>query len=254
MTDSMIELYNKKFDITNMDTDSIVCSNWAQIYSDLAQAAGVDAERINIMGGKRLGTHKYVTVDLGKDKLLVADATTNMFSVPDLVKVKFGGNTSGFMIKTKKEFNEIMGEYSTNAGLTMLSVRTDKKAKANLAKIDDKIGYSENKFQKDLDDLSKFYKSSSVNSISLEDKVNAFINLFDDKRLGAIDAYSMMQIYADNFFGDQIDTKYSIINGNVLDTVEIPLEDGNSLYIYKVNSEPIKTTNDIKSVIIGLKK
>lgn len=99
----MSEIFNKSFDIRNMETNSIICSNWSEIYRDLLEKAGIEPSKIKICG---IG-HKYVTVDLGKGKILIADGTQNIGELTDITNSKFGQSTDGYIITTQKELDDV---------------------------------------------------------------------------------------------------------------------------------------------------
>lgn len=119
-----------------------------------------------------------------------------------------------------------------------------------LKKIDKKIGYSTNKYRKDFDNIISEY-GRTTSQIKIEDRVNSFRNLFDGKKLGAIDEFPIMRKYARNFFGNQTNVLLFYKDNNVMSIIPVSLDDGEKIWLYKINSSDIAVTQDYKNLIKG---
>ena len=104
----MVNMYSKNIDISNLQTNNIICSNWAKMYKELLIEVGIDPNKIEILqNGSAIGSHQLVRVNLGDGKVLLADATNKLGAYIDLVNSKFNLSTSGFCITTQEEFEKI---------------------------------------------------------------------------------------------------------------------------------------------------
>lgn len=65
-TSQLDEIYYKNFDISNLSTDSIVCSNWSQIYKDLLIEGGIDPSKVKIIQKGNERAHQYVLAEIRK--------------------------------------------------------------------------------------------------------------------------------------------------------------------------------------------
>ena len=91
-------IFNKKIDITNIQDNRIVCSNWAEMYYELLTEAGINAK---VMGN----SHKWVTFELSDGTKWLADATQPYNGFTDLTNSKLGTKSGGFIQITDEMYN-----------------------------------------------------------------------------------------------------------------------------------------------------
>ena len=66
-------------------------------------AAGFDESKIAIEGENYIGSHKWISVDLGDGNYILADATNAVGGATDLVRAKIGESELGFMLLNPKK-------------------------------------------------------------------------------------------------------------------------------------------------------
>lgn len=92
-------IYNQNISLDNIKTgDNIICKGWSQLYKEALEMAGFDESKITIEGGNNLGSHKWISIDLGDGNFILADATNAINGSTDLLKSKIGEPELGFMI------------------------------------------------------------------------------------------------------------------------------------------------------------
>ncbi len=240
------DIYNKKFDIENMDSNKLVCNNWSNIYKELLEKSGFDSSKINVIGKDAIGCHKYVTVELNNNKILLADATNNIDSMTDLAASKYGLTTHGFIIADKYEYENLV---SNNRSIEVFRKLGDAKNKNIIEKIDENIGYFDKEYINDFNEVVNYYSNKKSVEIPLDQKVKTFIELFDDKSIGSIESYPIMRKMASKILGDGTEIEVKPFKNNVV--VSIALEQNNG-YLVKVNDENIKFTADLDSFMKGI--
>lgn len=90
------DIYNKKISIDSLDSDRVICNGWAELYKQLLLIVGIPEDRIKIVGENKAYDHKYIEIYFDNYKIL-ADATSIYAGVTDLIAVKLGANTGGFV-------------------------------------------------------------------------------------------------------------------------------------------------------------
>lgn len=240
------DIYNKKFDIENMDSNKLVCNNWSNIYKELLEKSGFDSSKINVIGKDVIGCHKYVTVELNNNKILLADATNNIDSMTDLAASKYGLTTHGFIIADKYDYENLV---SNNRAIEVFRKLGDAKNKNIIEKIDENIGYFDKEYINDFNEVVNYYSNKKSVEIPLDQKVKTFIELFDDKSIGSIESYPIMRKMASKILGDGTEIEVKPFKNDVV--VSIALEQNNG-YLVKVNDENIKFTADLDSFMKGI--
>ena len=146
------ELYHQHFDISNMPSDEIICSNWAQIYSDLLNEAGI---KNNIRGLSNEFTHKWVVFEVD-NRFFLADPTntyrfkSDITNLNDLDRIQLGIETKGFVeilpeCATSDTFSNDL--FRDNLGDDYFQKLIDF-SEENLKEIDAKLGYNYSELNK----------------------------------------------------------------------------------------------------------
>ena len=96
----MISMYRSKVSFENtVEGASIICKGWSELYAEALVDAGFDPSKVKIEAtGIRIGCHKWVRVDLGDNKTLLADAADSLFGSTDLANAKMGLSSNGFIV------------------------------------------------------------------------------------------------------------------------------------------------------------
>ena len=99
-----IDIYNQDVSLDKIKTgDNIICKGWSQLYKEALVAAGFDESKIVIEGENYIGSHKWISVDLGDGNYILADATNAVGGATDLVRAKIGESELGFMLLNPKK-------------------------------------------------------------------------------------------------------------------------------------------------------
>lgn len=97
-------IYNQNISLDNTKIgDNIICKGWSQLYKEALEMAGFDESKITIEGKNNLGSHKWVSINLGDGNFILADATNAINGSPDLLKSKIGEPDLGFMLLNPRE-------------------------------------------------------------------------------------------------------------------------------------------------------
>lgn len=110
-------------DIEDIENDKVVCTSLSRIYERLLKRVGINAKTV-LIPGERLG-HAFTEIEIDGRKYFTG-------LVRDLMRIKTGFKTNEFMIDNPDRFGE-------DSGFTALSDE-------ELKKIDDKIGYTYNRY------------------------------------------------------------------------------------------------------------
>lgn len=246
------EIYNRSFDVSNLSTNSIICSNWSNIYANLLQEVGIDPKKIEIIqSGNAVGSHRWVKMELDYGKILFADATNNINGMTDLANSKLGNSTGGFIITTPEEYAELKQIYGSDAK-TFQAINSNKNS--TISKIDENIGYSNQQYMKDFEDIINIYGQASSNSISLDNKINIFKDILESNDYSSLDVFVMSRQYASKFFGSDARAHLYVKGDNAISVIEIWTEDNNVKYLYKINDSNINMTDNINNIIKGATK
>ena len=225
------KIYNRNFDISNLSTNAVVCSNWSKIYAELLKEVGVNSNKIEIKkAGEGEGSHQWVKMKLDNGKVLLADATNNINGMTDLANSKLGNSTAGFIITTEEEYAKERENW-TNDALTFREIGL--KGNSRITKIDENIGST---------------------SISVNEKINIFKDLLNCDKYSAIDIYSISRKYASKILKLSTYSELYTKGSNVITVITVKGNNNNKKYIYKINDSKINVTNNIDNIIKGAKK
>lgn len=243
------EIYNRNFDVSNLSTNSIICSNWSSIYADLLKKVGINPKKIEIVkAGDSKGAHQWVKMELDNGKILFADATNNINGMTDLANSKLGNSTGGFIITTAEEYSKLKELYGSDAK-TFQAINSNKNP--DITKIDENIGYSNKQYMEDFQNIINIYGRDASNSVSVNDKINIFKDILNSNKYSALDVYVIARTYASNLFGSSSDTKFYVDGNKVITVIEIKINNNDTKYLYKINDSDIKETNNIDNIIKG---
>ncbi|MGN1297887.1 MAG: hypothetical protein ACI4VH_05670 [Clostridia bacterium] len=251
--DELSEMYNRNFDISNLSTNSIICSNWSNIYADLLQEVGINPKKIEIIqSGNAVGSHRWVKMELDDGKILYADATNNINGMTDLANSKLGNSTGGFIITTSEEYAKLRKIYGDSDAQTFKAINSNKNP--TISKIDENIGYSNQQYMKDFEDIIDIYGQASSNSISLDDKINIFKDILESNDYSSLDVFVMSRQYVSKFFGSDGSAHLYVKGDQAISVIEIWTDDNNFKYLYKVNDSNINIADNIDNIIKGATK
>ena len=242
-------LYNDIFDIENMEQSNIVCSNWSQLYKDLLTEAGIDSNRITIMGKE--GSHKFIKIDMGNDNIIIADGMiSGIGGYTDVVNAKLGLSTRGFTFTTQKKYDDLVKESGGHrAALREMNLDASYKDK-KLINVDKSLGYDVNQLRNEYNYVVNSF--SSKRNISVDD-FNSFASFIDEKNMSAVDAYPVMRKLYNNFsIAGEVKMYYD--GQSIIDVAPVIIDDRTIGYLYKKNSEPMAFIDDIDSIISGFKE
>ncbi len=127
------ELYYKEMSLNDIDDGTgIICINWAQLYSELLLSAGFDESQIIIQrlvdehpsdisiereykSGEKFvhGSHAGIYVKLKDGSIIMPDITAPLGKNSDLYNVKAGKPTTGFILFSKEEVEELVKRQKT---------------------------------------------------------------------------------------------------------------------------------------------
>ena len=246
------KIYNRNFDISNLSTNAVVCSNWSKIYAELLKEVGVNSNKIEIKkAGEGEGSHQWVKMKLDNGKVLLADATNNINGMTDLANSKLGNSTAGFIITTEEEYAKERENW-TNDALTFREIGL--KGNSRITKIDENIGYSSQEYMKDFQSIVDTYEKSISTSISVNEKINIFKDLLNCDKYSAIDIYSISRKYASKILKLSTYSELYTKGSNVITVITVKGNNNNKKYIYKINDSKINVTNNIDNIIKGAKK
>ena len=93
-----MDIYMKPLSFNSLDSNQVICKGWSELYTELLIEAGYKPEQIRILGGSKIGSHKWVSIDLGNGYSIVADATNAIKGKTDLYNCKIGETSQGFLV------------------------------------------------------------------------------------------------------------------------------------------------------------
>ena len=242
-------LYNDIFFFENMEQSNIVCSNWSQLYKDLLTEAGIDSNRITIMGKE--GSHKFIKIDMGNDNIIIADGMiSGIGGYTDVVNAKLGLSTRGFTFTTQKKYDDLVKESGGHrAALREMNLDASYKDK-KLINVDKSLGYDVNQLRNEYNYVVNSF--SSKRNISVDD-FNSFASFIDEKNMSAVDAYPVMRKLYNNFsIAGEVKMYYD--GQSIIDVAPVIIDDRTIGYLYKKNSEPMAFIDDIDPIISGFKE
>ena len=241
------EIYNHIYNIENIgNSNKIVCSNWSQMYKDVLENMGIESSKIRIFN--TLEGHKYVIVDIGKGKSIVADATDNFGGGTDMAYSKLGQETKGFKIMNTADIDDNMNSKELHAKY-LSNIKVVNNSENIISKIDSKIGYKNSEYRKNLDDITQIYQNKDID-VSVDKKINSLKKIFDDKGQSAIEQFPLISGYAKRIFG--VNTKTGIYKKNniIISYIEIKSENMTK-YLVKTGGENLQVYDNIDEIING---
>ena len=251
MKSKKIDIYNRVYDIRNIgDSNKIVCSNWSQIYNDILIQIGIDQNKVKIITTN--SDHKYVTIDIGKGKTIVADATENFGNGIDLAFSKIGTKTKGFKIMNTVDVdNNFLNSQKLN-DIYNSQKEIVKKSEKVVSKIDSKIGYDNSQYKKNFDDVLSIYNNKEID-ISIDERLSKFKTLFDNKSQSAIEAFPIMRKYADKILGGLPTVNIYVKDSDVIDIICVKVDNANK-YLVKINGSNLELYDNIDNIKNGAKR
>lgn len=253
----LAEIYYKQFDIKNMDTNRVVCNNWSQIYKDLLTEVGVDPKNIQIVGGNKVGAHKFVIIELSGGKIILADATNNIGGMTDIANSKLNLDTRGFIITTKDKYNDAYNTvkmsgkpWKWSSVFKILNQNAD--SSIALKDIDNQIGYESDSVIKEFNDVIDYYSNIPLkNQSTTEEKIEIFKGVLDEN-MGALEAFTVMRDYGKKLFGENTSVEFFTSSDKIIVVTTIFDSNGNKTYLYKINEAALQVTDDIEPVLKGV--
>lgn len=97
---SRYNIYNKNLNFANLDTNSVICKGWSELYAQLLIDAGFPPETVKICGSEKNGGHRWVEI-MFNDYIIRCDATDVFNHSTDLANTKSGSSTNGFIALDK---------------------------------------------------------------------------------------------------------------------------------------------------------
>lgn len=246
----MKSIYSGEIDISNMESNKIVCSNWSDMYKNLLEESGIDSSKIKVVSaGTSDITHKYISVELDDGKLLVADGTTSFSRVTDLNASKFGQETKGFIITTKEQFENARESFGAKTSGVFALIDSSENSQL-LKNIDNSIGYSNSQYKQEFDNIISTYSNDKL-KIPVEEKINTFTKLVEKNNMSSVDAIGFAQNYANNILGSSSDVAYKLRDGNTVLEISFDLEPNQRGYLIQENGENFKfyNSNEHTSII-----
>lgn len=183
--------------------------------------------------------------------ICLMDATNNYNGLTDLANAKMGLQTAGFIVTTKKEFNEA---WNITGGDSRGVFRYLKLGQNEyLRNLDDKLGYNPAQNIEDLKNIINYYKNNESTSIKVADKINIFKSIFGGKKYSALDTYSITKNYGSKILEENFETNIYIKDKDVITIVKI-ISDGVDIFLYKINNSVMKEVKDINKILKGATK
>lgn len=193
-------IYNKKMNINDLESNRVICNGWAELYKQLLIHAGISEERIKIVGENKPYDHKYVEIYFDQYKIL-ADATSSYADITDLIAIKIGMNTTGFVRAnldlTLSNFEERKQYFCTQTiqdmkWLNQLDLKADTDWKKNIY---DEVNYAfHNSYL-----YSKIFGTNCDRSIGLKmNRINEKL-----KKLDSFEAYGYLLNCKKNLFSEE---------------------------------------------------
>ena len=203
-------IYYRKFDLSDMQTNKVVCSGWSKLYKDLLIEAGVNPEQIEIRGeNSSMGNHNWVIVNMGEGNVILADATNPFRSQTDLVNVKMGKQTSGFIPTTSKRFEEVWemmkdkkakGEINGSVQIkTFEELLSQDSVDMTIKSLDKTTGYTQNRY---LQEIESLFGTSEM--IPIEEKTADFVSLINERQCSVLETQEFIKEYAYEIFGNDV--------------------------------------------------
>ena len=109
------ELYGRQMTMEDLESDgSIICVNWAQLYSKVLMDAGFRSDQIVIQravdnnGNYMRGSHAGIYVVLDDGTIIMPDLTAPLGTYDDAYNVKMNNDTTGFIVFTPDQIATIL--------------------------------------------------------------------------------------------------------------------------------------------------
>ena len=217
-----IDIYNQDVSLDKIKTgDNIICKGWSQLYKEALVAAGFDESKIVIEGENYIGSHKWISVDLGDGNYILADATNAVGGATDLVRAKIGESELGFMLlNPKKILSDSNGSLSSLSKLPRdyfkkeeLRPVYDNIIKTNVDNLDNELrkATGEITVNKIEEIAANFKKTGLVEKIFGEDLTEAVSstlwNMELPENVNGIEAYSYLSKLINVLSNDNVEVK-----------------------------------------------
>lgn len=230
------EIYNQVLSFDNLQSDSVICKGWSELYRELLLDAGFSDSQVKIVGGTNVGNHKWISIDLGKTSI-VADATEILNGYTDLYSTKVGLPTQGFLIFDKSVGAPRLSTLYKNGNLTGESVTNWVK------QFDEQLGYADvggYEYEKILNAQEMFGNGDLAKELVSDPKAFAIDQILNGeipKEMGALEAYVYYRTLIKNITGSSdggggtiIPTLYQTLDGSEGLTVVSIVDNGQSIY------------------------
>ncbi len=135
------DIYNQILSFDSLQSDSVICKGWSDLYRELLLESGFSESQIKILGKSNMGSHKWISIDLGNGQSIIADATDAIKGQTDLYNSKMGLPTQGFMILD-----------STNSNVRPISLYKNGQVNEEIFSsyirdIDEQLGYADGGYE-----------------------------------------------------------------------------------------------------------
>lgn len=144
------KVYNNKIDINLYRHESIVCSNWAQMYADLLKKDNINYK---ICGKAKTGNHQFIKFEID-GKYYYADGFLTTGD-SDISRIQTGLKPNNFFEITKELYED-----DSNSAFDIMIETPNIMRSYSYKKIDEKLGYNYDQL------ISAFDKNTSLQSIS----------------------------------------------------------------------------------------
>ena len=99
--DGKSQIYNRDISFDNLDSNYVICKGWSQLYRELLISCGFSPDKVKIMGENKVGSHKWIEIELDNGNIIIADATDSINGELDLAKCKSSFSSNGFFYCNK---------------------------------------------------------------------------------------------------------------------------------------------------------
>lgn len=236
-----VNIYETTLSFDTITSDKVVCKGWSELYRELLLESGYKDEQIHILGGKKVGSHKWIAIDLGDGNSIIADATNAIKGKNDLYTSKMGLNTKGFLVVPSQTIGTSMASpvkfykyYETNdpAYLTQMENYT--------TQIDSILGYADEtgyEFER-ISKAKELFGSEKLTIEVLGDQMESYVaseilqnDIPSNIDIDGFEAY----VYFKDKIRNTLGSKY---NGNIKNNAYQPR---NNLYSEPINVITIET-------------
>ena len=199
-------------DLLNMpDNDNVVCSEFSTVFYDLLRRAGFSDDQVKIIGTSKANRngvqtnkvthdkHRWVQVDLGDGRIMIADATDAMKGRTDFTSSKAGLDFVGLVILDKRYAGTRISDVF-NLGLMYIDGKEVfvgekgkdiiKQGRVDINEIIKKLGPLE---IGEYDIVADLFGGEEFEDISLDDKVDTIQKILDEVDLTSFELYHILR-------------------------------------------------------------